>query len=419
MDAVREAALKTLYEVEKNGAYSNIALKNELALNSFSDRDRHFATSIVYGVIDKKLTLDYVIKHYSKIKLKKLSPYILLILRMGIYQILFMDKIPDNAAVNECVTLAKRYGHKASSGYVNGVLRSVIRGGVEYPKDKEKYLEVKYSYPEWLVKMWLDDFGYEFTEQLMEAFSKPAELTLRPNTLKITAEELCEKLLQYNARVSDGAVICDGFDIAKSDLYKDGYFSVQDKAAQAAAVLLAPKPEDIVIDMCAAPGGKTTHMAELMENKGEILAFDIYEHKTELIEKNAQRLGIDIIKTRVFNAAERDESLIKTADCVLCDVPCSGLGIIGRKPEIKWNRPEDLSSLYETQKRILTNGAAYVKDGGTIVYSTCTINRRENEETISAFLSQNKDFEKEFEKTYYPHIDNTDGFYICRLKRIK
>ena len=419
MDAVREAALKTLYEVEKNGAYSNIALKNELAGKDFSNRDRHFITSLVYGVIDKKLTLDYVIERYSKIKLKKLSSYILLILRMGIYQILFMDKIPDNAAVNECVTLAKRYGHKASSGYVNGVLRSVIREGVEYPKDKKRYLEIKYSYPDWLVKMWLDDFGYEFTEQLMVAFSKPAELTLRPNALKITAEELCEKLSQYGARVSDGAVICDGFDIAKSDLYKNGYFSVQDKAAQEVAKTLNPKPNDTVIDMCAAPGGKTTHMAELMDNRGEILAFDIYPHKTELIEKNAKRLGIDIIKARVFNAAERDETLIKSANCVLCDVPCSGLGIIGRKPEIKWNRPEDLTGLYETQRRILDNGAAYVKTGGAIVYSTCTINRRENEETINAFLAENKDFEKEFEKTYYPHIDNTDGFYICRLKRTK
>ena len=419
MDAVREAALKTLYEVEKNGAYSNIALKNELAGKGFSDRDRHFATSLVYGVIDKKLTLDYVIGRYSKIKLKKLSPYILLILRMGIYQILFMDKIPKSAAVNESVTLAKRYGHKASSGYVNGVLRSVIRGGIEYPKDKEKYLEVKYSYPDWLVKMWLDDFGYEFTERLMEAFSNPPELTLRANTLKITAEELCKKLSQYGARVSDGAVICDGFDIAKSELYKDGYFSVQDKAAQEAAKVLNPKPDDMVIDMCAAPGGKTTHMAELMENKGEILAFDIYEHKAELIEKNAQRLGIGIIKTRVSDTAECDKTLIKSADCVLCDVPCSGLGIIGRKPEIKWNRPEDLSGLYEIQKRILENGAAYVKENGAIVYSTCTINRRENEDVITVFLAENTEFEKEFEKTYYPHIDKTDGFYICRLKRIK
>ncbi len=419
MDAVRETALKTLYETDINGAYSNIALKNALAGENFSDRDRAFVTSLVYGVIDKEITLDHVIGQYSKIKLKKLSPYILLILRMGIYQILFMDKIPDSAAVNESVTLAKRYGHKASAGYVNGVLRSVIRGGIEYPKDKNRYLEIRYSYPEWIVKKWVSDFGYEFTESLMKAFERPARLTLRPNTLKTNAPQLCRLLAEYGAEESDGAVMCRGFDIAKNDLYKNGYFSVQDKAAQDAVKVLAPKRGYKVIDMCAAPGGKTAHMAEMMGNDGEILAFDIYPHKAELIDKNAARLGIDIIKTEVCDAAEHDPRLDGSADRVLCDVPCSGLGIIGRKPEIKRARHEDLPELYKIQRRVLDNGAAYVKPGGTLVYSTCTIDRRENEGRISEFLAENGGFEKEYEKTYYPHIDNTDGFYICGLKRIK
>ncbi len=419
MDAAREAALKTLYDVEINGAYSNMALKRTLASERFSDRDRHLITSLVYGVLDKKITLDYAVECYSNLKIKKLSPYILIILRMGIYQIIFMDKIPANAAVSECVNLAKRYGHKASAGYVNGVLRSAARSGIQYPEKGEEYLKVRYSYPEWIVKRWTADFGYDFTERLMRAYERPARLTLRPNALKITAERLCELLAQNGAELSDGAVICGGFDIAGSDLYKNGYFSVQDKAAQDAAKILAPKPGCTVIDMCAAPGAKTAHMAELMENRGEILAFDIYPHKTEIIEKNARRLGIDIIKTRVKDASEYDGSLRGTADAVLCDVPCSGLGIIGRKPEIKWNREEDLSALRDLQRRILKNGAAYVKRGGAVVYSTCTIDRRENEEAVSDFLAGNENFEKEYEKTYYPHIDNTDGFYICRIKRIK
>ena len=415
----REAALKALYEIEYNGAYSNMAVKNTLKNSDMSERDKALFTALVYGVSDKKITLDYYISKFSKIKLKKISKYILIILRMGVFQLVFTDKIPQSAAVNESVKLAKRYGHGASAGFVNGVLRSVSKcGEIEYPKEKDEYLSVKYSFPLWLCRKWTEEFGFEFTEDMMHSFGESKPITLRANTLKTTNEELVKKLsdLGINAEIQDGAVVTGGFDIEKNTLYKEGYFTPQDTAAMKAAEILAPKPGDIVIDMCAAPGGKTTHIAEIMKNSGKILAFDIYNHKTELVKKNAERLGIDIIKTEVRNAAEFDRSLSGIADCILCDVPCSGLGIIGRKPDIKQN--EDRSEeLCKIQAKILENACIYLKEGGVIVYSTCTVEKAENEGITGAFLEKQGNFEKLYEKTFYPHTDGTDGFYICKMRK--
>lgn len=295
---VRETAMKVIYDVEFNGAYSNMALKKALNTAELENHDKTFMTALVYGVIDKKITLDYVISRYSKLKLKKISKYILVILRMGIYQIMFMDKIPSSAAVNESVKLAKKYGHGASAGFVNGVLRNVSKGQIEYPEDRNEYLSVKYSFPMWICEKWIDDFGYDFTENLMSAFSEPSRLIIRPNILKISADKLCEELCRQNAEAftEDGYIVCKGFDISNDSLYKNGYYTVQDAAAMQASKVLAPCEGDTVIDMCAAPGGKTTHMAELMSNKGRIYAFDVHEHKLNLINKNAKRLGVTIIK---------------------------------------------------------------------------------------------------------------------------
>ena len=221
-----------------------------------------------------------------------------------------------------------------------------------------------------------------------------------------------------NAEVYDGYIVSDGFDISADSLYNDGYYTIQDSAAMQTAKVLAPCEGDTVIDMCAAPGGKTTHIAELMNNKGKIYAFDVHEHKIELIKKNAERLGITIIEPKLSDGCKIDESMINTADKILCDVPCSGLGIIGRKPEIKWNRAED-NDLPKIQRQILDNASKYLKINGEIVYSTCTIEKEENEAVTDSFTADNENFEKVFEKTFYPHIDNTDGFYICKMKRIK
>ena len=252
----------------------------------------------------------------------------------------------------------------------------------------------------------------------MIAFEKNKKITLRPNTLKTTANEVSELLLKngIETEINNGMIISDGFDIEHNPLYADGYFTPQDIAAAETAKILEPHRGELVIDMCCAPGGKTTHIAELMENEGKILAFDKYEHKIEIVKKNAERLGIDIIDVKTADACELNETLINSADRVLCDVPCSGLGIIGRKPDIKWNR-EETSDIEEIQKKILENGAKYLKCGGVIVYSTCTIDKSENEAVTDAFIADNCDFVKDFEKTYYPNVDNTDGFYICKLRK--
>ncbi|MBQ2670960.1 MAG: 16S rRNA (cytosine(967)-C(5))-methyltransferase RsmB [Clostridia bacterium] len=413
----REKALKTLYEIEYNGAYSNLALKKSLA-SDIPPQDRSLITTLVYVTLDKKITLDYIIQKHSKLKLKKISKYILIILRMGIYQLKFMDKIPESAAVNESVKLAKRYGHGASAGFVNGVLRNAAKTEIEYPTDKTEYLSVKYSFPKEICQKWINDFGYDFTEEMLKAFSEPSRLTLRPNTLKTTSDELLVKLSEkgVKAAIADGYITAEGFDIAHDELYKTGFYTVQDAAAMAASRVLAPNAGDTVIDMCAAPGGKTTHMAELMENKGKIYAFDVHEHKIDLIRKNAERLGITIIEAQIGDGQQYNKEFAETADKILCDVPCSGLGIIRRKPEIKYNR-EDTSGLPEIQRAILDNAAKYLKPGGEIVYSTCTIEKEENEQVTGGFLRDNPDFEKLTEKTFYPHIDNTDGFYICKMRR--
>lgn len=415
----RECAMKVICEIEYDGAYSNLALKKALE-GDFSPRDRALVTALVYGVTDKRITLDYIIGKYSKLKLKKISKYILTILRMGIYQLKFMDKIPESAAVNESVKLARRYGHGASAGFVNGVLRNAAANEVDYPSDMTDNLSVMYSFPVDLCEKWIGDFGYEFTRDLLEAFSKPAELTLRPNVLKTTAAELAAKLAEngVNAEITEDYIVADGFSVAHDKLYEDGFYTVQDAAAMAASKILSPKAGETVIDMCAAPGGKTTHMAEIMQNKGKILAFDVHEHKIKLIRKNAARLGITIIDAKCGDGVVYSEEYKQTADKILCDVPCSGLGIIRRKPEIKYNR-ENTADLPEIQRKIIDNGAKYLKTGGELLYSTCTIERTENEGVTGGFLKDNPDFEKLYEKTFYPHTDNTDGFYICKMKRNK
>lgn len=410
----REIALGALYNIEYNGAYSNMAVKSALR-SDMQQRDKAFVTTLVYGVVDKKLTLDYVISQFSKVKPKKISKYILLILRMGIYQIMFMDSVPGNAAVNESVKLAKRYGHGASAGFVNGLLRTVLREDIKYPKDKAEYISVRYSYPMYLVEKWIGEFGEEFCEQLIKGFEEEPKLILRPNSLKTSASELVQILREKGIEASEtqGAVECEGFDIANDDLYKRGMYTVQDKAAQCAAKILAPESGDTVIDMCAAPGGKTTQLAEIMKNSGKILAFDVFEHKTKLIEKNAERIGTNIIKTEIKSGLEHDYDLEGFADKVLCDVPCSGTGILRRKPDIKWNRDENYK-FPPVQKKILENAFSYLKKGGILVYSTCSIEKEENEGVTSSL----ENAEIIWEKTFYPHIDDTDGFYICKIKKL-
>lgn len=435
MKNARETAVLTLTDVYRDGAYSNLALKKRLE-KDMPGAEKRLATTLVYGVIQRQLMLDYIIGQYSKIKLKKISHYILEILRVGIYQLLYMDKIPPSAAVNESVKLAKRYGHGASAGFVNGLLHGVIQGNVQYPDDLIACLSVKESFPMWLCQEWVREFGLDFAEDLMRAMNVEPRLCLRTNTLKISAGALAERLPGGElSLLYPQAVLCNGFDIAASEEYQKGFFTVQDISAMLAGAALAPKAGETVIDLCAAPGGKTTHLAQLMENRGRILAFDIHLHKIKLIEENAKRLGIDIISAQAGDACRLQSGLENTADKVLADVPCSGLGIIRRKPEIKWNREEN-SDLAEIQDKILENAARYIKPGGEIVYSTCTIRKQENEDVVRRFLDRHRDFapadfhmqlpqalRKDSVKngyvTFYPNTDGIDGFFIAKLKRCK
>ena len=417
MITAREAALLALNDILYNGKYSNIAVKEMLGKCRGMDKtEKAFFTNLVYGVISRRFTLEYVISQYSAIKLKKLARYVKIILELGFYQLIYLDKVPESAAVNECVKLSKRYCKKGSDRFINGVLRAFLKNRCVIPDDD---LAVKYSFSQEMTKMFLEQFGYEFAQQLMQALNTPPDIMLRPNTLKTDADKLSELLEAdgiENTVTDYGMVISDGFDVASNRLYKEGYFTPQDRGAYTASMVLAPKEGETIIDMCSAPGGKATHIAELMKDNGNILAFDIHEHKVSLIDNSAKRLGLKSINAQVGDSVVYNSKLNGIADRVLCDVPCSGWGIIRRKPDIKLSHT-DLCELYDIQKKILDNGAKYVKIGGCIVYSTCTVNKKENEEIISEFLSKNKNFEKTYEKTFYPNIDGCDGFYVCRLNK--
>ncbi len=428
MANARQVALKILYSVEFEGAYSNLAIKSGLKTAGLNAKDRGLVTSIVYGVISRKLALDKIISKYSSVKLNKLSKYVLLILRMGVYQLKFMDKIPESAAVNESVKLAMKFAAR-SKGFVNGVLRSVAREDFKFSNAFEEL-----SYPEKLYKKFCEDFGTDKALRIMEALNSSPKMTVRANSLKITRNELKERLKEKGIfseedSLYDKNLKVSSLDIGSSEEFLKGLFTVQDTAATLSAYILAPKSGDKVLDLCAAPGGKTTHLAELMENKGEILAFDIYEHKVELIKETAKRLGIDIINAECADSCELNRELINKFDCVLADVPCSGLGIIRRKPEIKYNT-EFGKELYAIQDKILSCAAEYVKPGGFLVYSTCTLNKYENELKIEKFLEENKNFESvdisdkiesETAKDGYalllPDEYDTDGFFIAKLRR--
>lgn len=364
---------------------------------------------------------------------------------MGVYQIAFMDKIPDRAAVNEAVNLSKKRGHKGVSGYVNGVLRNVSRNKEELMKVDQKdsidYLSIKYSHPKWMIEMWLEEYGYEFTEKLCKENNSKPRLNLRVNTSKITREELKERLSSYGYTIhktlyaKDGLIIDNPIRITEIEEYKLGLFIIQDESSMLVAQIANPKENRLVLDMCSAPGGKSTHMGQIMNNKGQIISRDIYEHKLKLVRQNANRLDIKIIKTEIFDAMKLDEELIDKVDYCIVDAPCSGLGIIRRRPEIKWNRKKkDIEELGEIQWRILDNAKRYVKPGGIIIYSTCTIERGENLDRVNKFLSENKQFQligfedlicskenmessKEGYIELFPHIHNTDGFFIAKIQK--
>ena len=429
VDKTREIALKILYKIDKEQAYSNIALSEEIKQNrqTLNEKDIGLISEIVYGVTTWRLTLDEIIKKHSKIKLKKISPWILNILRMGIYQIIFLDKIPKSAAVNESVNLAKRYGHSYSSNFVNAILRKVEKTDYqeffEISDDIER-ISKSTSMPEWIIKGLLKNNNLEKVKQICKNSNIRPKITIRINHLKANKKEIIKKLEEQNINYEettyeDFLILEKTKNIENLDLFKNGFFTIQDISAGLTSKILNPQPGEKVLDACSAPGGKTTYIAELMKNKGNIEAWDIHEHRTKLVEKNAKRLGINIIKTKVKDASIYDETLNEKFDKILLDVPCLGIGVIKRKPDIKWQRKiEDIQEITKIQRKILENCSQYLKKGGVLVYSTCSLLKEENENIISNFLNNNDKFE--VNKNEIINIlpdEEKDGFFICKLHK--
>lgn len=362
-----------------------------------------------------------MIDKLSKVKTNKMEIYVKTLLRMGVYQIMFLNSISDYAAVNETVNLAKKKNSKVS-GFINGILRNVIRQKEEIGKVKTKddieYLAIKYSYDKWMIKNWIAHFGKEFTEELVEANNERPNIYLRTNTLKITRGELIEKLAEQNIKAEKVNVVEEAIkvehlkDIENNKLYKEGLFTVQDISSMLVGKVMNPKENSLILDVCSAPGGKTTHMATLMNNTGQVVSRDIYDHKLKLIKASANRLGLTNIDAQEFDGMKLDRESIAKFDYVLADVPCSGLGIIRRKPEIKYKEKEEFRELPPIQKKILENAAKYVKVGGTLIYSTCTIQDNENINVVNEFLQKYKNFELAPIKEVNVDLDNQEKGYM-------
>ena len=413
MANARKTAVKVLVKIEKEGTYSNLGVAEALKNSELNLQDKSLATAIIYGVLDRKITLDYILSKFLKTPINKTEPFTLMVLRSALYQIKYMDKIPESAAVNEAVKIMKSSKFSRNAGFVNGVLRSVLRTEVEIPKgDSAEDLSVRYSCPLWIVESFLKDYGLADTKALLEESLKPAPTVLRINTVKADISEI-EK--EYEIK-ENSIELTKGIDISNSELYKKGLVYAQDYASQRAVEILSPKSGDRVLDLCSAPGGKAFTMANLMGNKGEIIACDLYPHRVELIERTAKRLGLDIIKTAVADATRYNPKLGEF-DCVLCDVPCSGLGVIRRKPEIKYNALPCLEELKNIQLSILKNAVKYLKKGGKLLYSTCTLRREENEKLVISFQKEYNDLCKVYEHTFMPHKDGTDGFYCALFEK--
>ncbi len=421
MANARKIAVNALLRVEQDGAYSNLILGQLLSRFEVSKEDKALASAIFYGVLDRLITIDYYINKLSKLPVKKLQPLTRQVLRTALYQIYYMDRIPKSAAVNEAVKLIKKSGENRNSGYVNAVLRSAVSSHIDLPSGKDLYsLSIRYSCPQWILSDLISDYGAEQTEKILEAYLLPANISLRVNTLKITPAELKRRFAEQGVELKENEIensfeLCTGIDFTGNNLFGDGLFHIQDISSQRCALALNAKKGERILDVCAAPGGKSFTIAQTMSDIGEIFSCDLYENRVSLIEQGAQRLGIKSIKA-IKNDASRFNPALGYFDAVLCDVPCSGLGVIRRKPEIKYKPADDFDSLSKIQLDILKTSSGYVKSGGRLLYSTCTIRKAENEEIVNAFLHQNKDFRCEFMHTDIPSYES-DGFFRALLVR--
>lgn len=437
MSKTRQLAFEVLFKVHSQKSYSNILLDSSLRKQPLDDVEKRYVSRLVYGVIERLKLLDYNLSLYLRQPLKKLKPQVLTALRIGTYEILFCDAIPNSAAVNESVELVKKNSCAFASGLVNAVLRNVSRNGLKYPDENDdEYLSIKYSCEKWICDEWTDHFGVEETVKILENSVGAAPIYIKVNTLKTDVTALSRKLKDENAQ----SFLVDGFDDAlviepsgsPADLecFKEGLFHVQDLSSQIACKLVGAKRGEKILDVCAAPGGKSFTLCENMCGEGQLVSCDIYPQRLNLIENGAKRLGICILETVLNDASVLNESF-ETFDRVLCDVPCSGLGIIRRKPEIRYKFIEDIDKLVDLQYHILCVSSNYVRPGGRLVYSTCSLNRRENEENCIRFLKEHGDFRSfpvdscsEFGVVednminILPGRRNTDGFFAAVFERV-
>jgi 16S rRNA (cytosine967-C5)-methyltransferase len=443
MGTARSAALRALLRVEKENGYSNLVLDGALEGLPFGSRDRALATAIFYGVLEHRITLDYIIGLYSRIPVLKLSPAVREILRMGVYQIRYLERVPNSAAVNESVKLAKTNGETRAAGFINAVLRALLRGPdrIKLPdayKEPIKYRSAAFSCPEKLITFWQKAYGETCTDRILGSLLEKPDIFIRVNNTRISEEQLLERLGSEGVKAKrvlwpDNALrLKNPGEIRRLSCYQEGLFHVQDLSSQICCRILDPQPGERAIDVCAAPGGKTFTMAERMENRGEISAFDLYPARVRLVQKGACRLGLSIVRSAARNAAESESSPVP-ADRVLCDVPCSGLGVIRRKPEIRYKFPSSIDSLPDLQYRILCRSSGLVKKGGMLVYSTCTLNPEENSGVADQFIRDNSDFEpfglplpesirreipeRDNQITLMPQMYGTDGFFIAAFRR--
>lgn len=446
-ETARGMAVHLLTRVEVEGAYANLLLQKNISRLTDS-RDRQFVTLLVNGVLKHRKTLDYALRRHLSKPMSSLPHEVRAILRIGALQILYVDKVPPAAAINESVELAKEF--PKFTGLVNVVLRKVMEKGWEIPWPDSKhepvrYLSVRYSHPEWMMQRWLKRWGLEETEDFCKANNEPAQTWIRTNTLKISRERLRDRLqdegigVELGGRTPESLKIYDFGSLEQLASFREGLFTVQDESSQLVAHVLDPKPGQFVLDACSAPGGKTTHLAQLMQNEGEILAFDIHEHKLELIEQLARKLGITIIQPQLGDARDLPGIRLESQDRVLVDVPCSGLGVLRRRADLRWQKEEQgLQELPALQFAILERAASCVKEGGTLVYSTCTTEPEENFELVKKFRSAHPEFEpvnlvddlpfkledaRDIKQAnrgmiqLLPHRHKTDGFFLAKFRR--
>lgn len=423
----RNIALTVLTEVLEHDGYSHLVMQKEFEKHpELDERERHFAERLIRGTIQRKITLDHILGQVSNTPLRKMKPVVRNILRMGVYQILYMDAVPDRAACSEAVRLTRKRGLSGLSGFVNGVLRNVIRQRDCFKMPDQRtatYLSVQYSMPEWLVTRWLSEYGRERCENLLASFLTERALTIRPNTEKTDADSLQKRLESEGIRVRrlehpSYAMEIGGFGtLSEMAAFREGLFYIQDTASMQVADFADPKKGDLVIDLCGAPGGKSVQIAQMLKGTGQVITRDLSEEKVSLIRQNIARMDLVNMRAEVHDARVSDPGFVGMADLVIADLPCSGLGVTGRKPDIKYRIcPEDIASLSGLQREILTVAATYVKHGGSLVYSTCTITPEENADNAEWFTKAYPQFVKIAEKQFMPW-DGTDGFFIAKWER--